>query len=556
MTYSVSAPPFPDDPVTATRHLCAAAYLDDEFRDVTLGEVYHQPRRIVAPSHGFNLVPVIAHCLRARNIAIWRDAAIVVMLGLTLCLSTTVLAYVLLNLVSVQLTVSAWRFVRDTVRRLRDGVGADPSLLLLRGGLLFAAWGLTTALSLYLTVALIAQAAGDLGQVSPADLEWLQVRARVTAGAALMVTVLLFAVPVAWSLWRQWELDGFRPGTVPTVPVDTPRLREINRQQFANTVVYGGFEPYVGAGGLVETWGFAQRLVRPLPDPATARAAELGIVPDELTERSREFERPPFEAEELVAHLREHLHGLVAVPGRDAEETIAGLTVQDTVMLSGTEVSHLAPYTGPETMSAVIRHPTTPARHALACRVVSWGGELVTSVHVHVAVQGRSLYLELTTTALGPCDDRYRVVSLVGGTGAAAWARALWRGLADTPRTVARAPRRLVRALIQLVSSSGGPVALQVERGYDYGARIGVRELGQSGTARNRVQLQDVDRFQRLIERRTLAAVLDFLDAKGVDTTEYRQRADSVLNISGSNIVTNSRIENSSLGAKSGGGRP
>ncbi len=64
-----TAPPFPDDPTTATRHLCAGAYLDEAFRDVALSEVYHRPGRAVALSFGFSLTPVLAHCLRSRRIA-------------------------------------------------------------------------------------------------------------------------------------------------------------------------------------------------------------------------------------------------------------------------------------------------------------------------------------------------------------------------------------------------------------------------------------------------------------------------------------------------------
>ncbi|WP_157239441.1 substrate-binding domain-containing protein [Catenuloplanes japonicus] len=556
MTYPT---PFSEDPATATRHLCAAAYLDDTFRDEALREIYHQPRRIVAPSHGFNVVPVIAHCLRARAIAVWRDLAIVVTLGATFCLSMNVFLYVLINLVTVQLYVSAWRFVRDTVRRLRDGAGIDPNVLLLRGGLLLAAWAITALLSIYLNLMMLAQAFGtDTGDISPFEpgaLEALQQQAQVTALVSLAVLLMLFLFPIAWSLWRQLELQGFRPGLTPGVPVDTTRLREIDRQQYADTIVYAGFRPYVGAGEVVRSWGFAQRLVRPVPDPVTVRAAELGILPPRPSEASREFPRPPFEAAELVGHLRDHLGRLVAGPGRSTEETIAGMTVRDTVMLSGTEVSYLAPYTAPETVNSVIRHPVTPARHALTCRVVSWGGEVVTSVHVHVAVQGRSLYLEVTTTALGPCYDLYRTVSQVDGSGPDAWARALRRGLAETPRTVAYAPRRLVRALIQLAFASGGTAGTpQVTRGYDYGARIGLRELGSPGLARNLVQIQDVEKFRRLIERRTIAAVLDFLDTKGVDTEEYRDRANSALNISGSNIINNSKVENSSFDARNNRG--
>ena len=72
-----TAPPYPEDPTTATRHLCAGVYIDDIFRNEILREVYYKPRRIMAPSYGFDAVPVLAHSLRARNAAIIRDCLIV-----------------------------------------------------------------------------------------------------------------------------------------------------------------------------------------------------------------------------------------------------------------------------------------------------------------------------------------------------------------------------------------------------------------------------------------------------------------------------------------------
>ena len=49
-----------------------------------------------------------------------------------------------------------------------------------------------------------------------------------------------------------------------------------------------------------------------------------------------------------------------------------------------------------EVMTEAIARPSDVARHYLACQVVSWGGEIVTTVFVHVSLQGRTLYLEFS----------------------------------------------------------------------------------------------------------------------------------------------------------------
>src|SRR5689334_8342908 len=49
----------------ANRRMCAGAYLDREFRDSVLREVYNDRNRRVAPSYGFNVVLVLHHAWRA-----------------------------------------------------------------------------------------------------------------------------------------------------------------------------------------------------------------------------------------------------------------------------------------------------------------------------------------------------------------------------------------------------------------------------------------------------------------------------------------------------------
>lgn len=49
-----------------TRNLCAGAYVERDFRRQVLREVYDRPNRLLAPSYGFDAVPVLMHCRRAR----------------------------------------------------------------------------------------------------------------------------------------------------------------------------------------------------------------------------------------------------------------------------------------------------------------------------------------------------------------------------------------------------------------------------------------------------------------------------------------------------------
>ena len=524
------AEPYPTDPRTATRHLCAGAYIDESFRNEVLREVYYQSKRLVAPSFGFDAVPVLAHCVRARNATLVRDGAILLTALVVLFVSPAALVFSLAGMANLHATIATVRLVRDCIRKLRNNEPMPIAALFTRLLLLLLAYALAVFVYLFAVALLAGSAASsfsDGGTTTATD-----AITGASAGAVLLY-LLFFACSLGFSLWRQTQLSAMTPGSQVTQPVHNQRLEEVARQQRGNTTVYSGFKSYVGSGEVWHTWGFAVRMVR-AQDPSRRLEDVLGA---SGTEQQREFDQLPFTAQELVDFVRERLSALL--PTRAAEEQITGLTVEDRVCLAGTEVSHLLPWTRPDVMAAVVRHPTSPARHYLACQVFAWGGQLIPTVYVHVAVQGRSLYLELTTTVLPPCDERFRIVDTVEGHSAIAWWRAVGSGLADTPRAIWRSPLGLASALINMIAGSSSQIGgdTRLARGYDYGAKVGVRELGSNPDVRFLTEAQDIVKYKKLIERRVIASVLDYLDDHRVDTTEFRARAASVLNVSGGTFV-------------------
>ncbi|MEV4624958.1 hypothetical protein AB0J90_01525 [Micromonospora sp. NPDC049523] len=500
---------------SATRHLSAGAYLDDSFRRSSLNKVYHQARRLVAPSYGYDVITVLGHCLRASRMANIRDAAIVGVLILGLCAAPLALVATFYVLITIHVAAATWRVLRDTVRQMRSEHPLSGLAVLGRLTMLFLRIVLATImLAIFSVPAFIVAGVSGSGLESSSS-----VAASIGLGTFFLVP-LLFAVPIAMSVWRQRQLDTLAPGLPLAATAPSPRFDEIYRQSGGNVVIYSGYWPFVGSGSILKSWGFAQRLVRSADPLGRPRS-----------EAEREFEEPPFKAQDIITHVRDHLNGLIDAPS--PEQQLPGLTVSDRVFLAGTEASRLVPYLAQEQVEQIVRHPTAPARHYLVCQVVSWRGELVTTVYVHFAVQGKSLYTELTSMALPPCDERYRIIDQVDGTGPTAYAKGIAESILESPQIVGLAPLNLIRAgLDHIVASfskgnAAGPN--QVAQGYDYGAKDSVRELGTALDTRNHTQSQDIDKYQRVIERRVLAAVLDFLESRGVDTSEYRQRAMTLL---------------------------
>lgn len=525
----------------ATRHLCAGAYLDDDFRRSSLNEVYYQPRRMVAPSYGFDLTTVLGYCLRARAWAVARDAAICGILVIGLCAGPIPLLVTIGTLVMLSMVTSTYRVLREAARDIQSGrpVSVGKILVLLvrnvsAAVVLFVIFGLVTVVS---TAAAFAALSGEDGftlLVAP------------VAAAFLLVAVL--AVPVTANLWRQRRLDRLAPGWRPAAPARSSRFDDIHRQQAGNTIIYSGYWPFVGSGHLITTWGFAQRLIR-----------AGSVLSQPKTEAEREFVEPPFSAEQIISYVRGQLRTLVDDPL--PERRLPGLALMDQVFLAGTEASYLTPHTDPQRISEIIREPVGPARHYLACQVVSWNGELVTTVYVHISVQGRSLYVDLTSAALAPCDERFRIVDQVGGTGTEAYLRVVGRGIVDAPRIIGLAPVNLLREAFGAIRAGldTRPAGSSMVLGYDYGARVSVRELGTPETLRNDAQRQDIDKYHRIIERKVLAAILDFLSAYDVDVSEFQQRALTILNAGAVNTGSGSMsVYGNAVGSQNlaFGGRP
>ena len=514
----------PAELTAATRYLSVGAYVSATFRDRCLREVYYQDRRFTAPSYGFDLVTVLEHCLRARNLAMWRDASIVLVFATGAYLNWIAAASVAVAMVCLRVTEAAWRLIRDFLARVRTGSAVDTTRSPRRGLVLLLRWAATWIVFIILAGKALAAATAGAGSVRN--------------GAALLVAPAALLIPVVFALCRQKRIEDFTAYGDPPPIRWNERKRTISRQQAGNTVVYSNFEPFIGAGDVVSTWGFAQRLVRKQPsDPA-------GMF-GQPTEGEREFDEPPFNAGQIVSYVRHHLRQLTstALP----EMSIPDLTVEDRVFQSAREDGPRTTFTGPQEMAEIIRNPTNPARHYLACQVVSWGGDVVTTVYVHTAVQGRSLYLEVTSTTIAPCNERYRIVDADAGTGPRAWLRAALHGARHTPRTVIRAPSRLVRALVDM--SGHGSITRRgtSRRRKDYGAVVSVREMGSRDRLRNFTQHQDILKFRRLIESRVFAHVLDFLDDHDVDTSEVRDQRANILYNSGILVGGDMKLNRSSV---------
>lgn len=179
-------PPRPDAKSNVTRLLSAGAYLDPTYRKDVIRELLTDQFRVVAPSYGYDTVPVLAHALAADRLRMQQQWTLAAGTALVVPL---VYADVLNGLV----------------------------------GLLTLVW-----------------------------LGW--------------ATVVLRRIAVLRVLAAEFRPSGDHGGFDGRRYPRTARLaeelvRKIDTEQSCDTVRYGGYKPFVGAGELVRRWSNAELLI-------------------------------------------------------------------------------------------------------------------------------------------------------------------------------------------------------------------------------------------------------------------------------------------------------
>ncbi|MGW1598883.1 hypothetical protein [Streptomyces sp. NPDC002343] len=519
------------EPGDVTRYLCAAAYVDERFADRVVEDVLADEAGAVAPSPGVDLEAVARHCLAAQDLRHTRDLRLTAAFAVVALLAPV-------WLVGVRVMLSA---VRQT--------GGRPSLATRGrhqpdGGTLLRL-GVTAGV-----VAFLALTCGIAFSSLPVDgfPAWLlgtylagvpAVLASLGAAAFAYVTVVRHDLDVDRLLRTTLTRKTFT-----TQPADTAhrpqwvtdRMETVKDARDGNVTVYSGYAPYVGYTATSSQWSLAVPLL-PAENAVGLRSHPAGP--------------RPFTTVDIVGHLRERLRS-VAAPETDGaartaeEEALASLTVEDRVFVNGTTIgtddrftstTTLAPVTQlpAETVEKIMLRPTGTVRHCLAVHVPMWGGDVVPSTFLHLATVGSTLHLHIDHHVLGPVRAAYHVVDRLDGSLSAAGKRGLLaNAVLHTGPALVSAPFRALRHARfdarRLRRMGDELTAIEQDPLYDYGARVSVRELALSPDYHNYFQVLDAQRIISLVERHTFAAVRDFLDSHGYDTTDFRAQQQTILN--------------------------
>ncbi|WP_017592984.1 hypothetical protein [Nocardiopsis potens] len=525
-----------DRDTAATRHMCAGVYFHRGFRDRIIRSVHNAPYWRVAPSYGFDLVPVVRHAWYAWGLdnallvcvptvltcaVLLGHALAAVMAGCVLASGVLLRFTVLTGYDTLRLRVD--RTAENWLEREKKGrsggyLDHEKRKRRLRGIRIGAA-GIAAVL---LVACMVAdqrpeEALGTLGAVLG-----VLAAAGLLAGAARQLLIN--------RVHGRAELKASRL---------LPREKAVDEQQKHHCAVYRRWERkagddvldvlrnreemtlFAGCGELAHYW----------PSPLTVPL--LREEDEKRQYRRREYERPPFAAHELVDHLKQAFRSLED----DAEDVrLEGIEASDRLCVPEIAVSAdrtlLKERLREEDLGAVIDRPRGSVRHYLEVTVPTEGGELFTTVLVAVTVEGRALSIGFSACALGRTPKAFHRIDSYAEVGKAA---VVWSALKGAAELFTEAWR--VIRLLELPFTVAAALWAQKDRTLrpvrwiPVGTRFSAREeAAQEWRDVGKGDQEAVFARTKVVEQRIVSTVEDFLEEKGVDTSEFSEAAVRIIN--------------------------
>ncbi|MFJ9950257.1 hypothetical protein [Kitasatospora sp. NPDC091207] len=318
--------------------------------------------------------------------------------------------------------------------------------------------------------------------------------------------------------------DAFDPARAPSArPQDENLLSRLaTEDQQGNVSVFSGYEPFLGYGRLLNSWNFTVAVDRPgesfdqvlpftlktLDTEVMAAVAALGLPGVEISERV--FVSGADLAQGLDPALRPLL-----LPRPEGRPQIA---------------------LGPAVLDRLRDDGSGRARPYLVTTVSGWNSELVASTTVRFSLSPARdlLFVEGAVSLLPPLHRRYHQVDHL--LDRPTW----WQLLALLRGSAAAVPFRLPTAPFKVLALVAGRLAdsrkerdqrRQIALGaFNYGAALSLRETASDPQFHRYFQQVDSQMYSKIVERRVLDTLTDFLAAHQVDISELRERQNVIYN--------------------------
>jgi hypothetical protein len=284
-------------------------------------------------------------------------------------------------------------------------------------------------------------------------------------------------------------------------------------------MVYSGFSPFVGAGTNLGGWSFAVDISK--------GKQELG----------GKAHPEPFEVGDLYAEVCSAVsrHGGLGNVAVEDKLCVNGQDIRGDVRFLPELLERPRTRVEQAVIDSVRDNPTANVRHYKQIRILDWGGELVFSCFLRFAKLGHSLFIEMTSCLLTPVHDRHRKVDAMNPEpGIVDWVEM------GTTSFVAAVLIWWFWPLWLLGKATGlfvkkradGHVSQTIRKDptFDRGAFSSIREYASSPVYQRYFQKLDKEMYVKILQQQIIDVIVNFLDARGIDTTELKERQTSIVN--------------------------
>lgn len=532
----------------ATRYLCAGVYLDREFREMIIRRVYNDSKHMVAPSYGFDLVPVVIHAWRAWRLETLKWALLLaILLGALIRMPAAAIAaaaFFGLLWLAVLAAKSAMVAIPLKAKERTDQFLRRPR------------WhSEITDLAMHLRTLKLTGVSGVLlvlGVVAISAFAHIPLP-ELLKDAGIIATLIACAA-CGYSAAQRAALHHTFKRSLPWS--NSARYQTINHQQHHPYVIYrrpkkkkseeqdnlrelleldDAHKPFVGAGRLIHRWN----------PPLHIHLLKKG----EGSMEERERLESEIKAHELVKYLKKEMHRL---DGEDDATSLPNFRTSDRIYIAEADIGGdrewLKEDPTEEQITDIIERPFDRFHHFLEIQT-SVHGELVTTVFLRTTVKGRALSLDFAACALTRTPDDYHLLDEYGEDGTMAILRAAVRALVNLPTDILQAWRLIhVPAILIGALRAQRVRVIDPKRGVKIGPKLSVREEKRMPWESAQLDRTLISDHVKLIEDRLLKAATEFLKEKGVDISEFEERATSIINTGIINFGESMNISNSAIG--------
>ena len=511
-------------PTETTRYLCMGARIDQSFRDYVFKHIVREKHRAVGESHGVDIPVVVKSSYTAQHQVFIRDVilcGLLVILLFQFIISPIFTFNVLHNVNSLQLIAFPLSVIGSVLQTLVSLAWTMLFVLLARNKNIPEPIRAIILLIAFLIFLL---------------------------SFNFLLLILLYLAAWAVIVWHSWETyygvetqqlakGKFNPGNIhfpldPQVELELRRLSDPDQ----NVIVYSGYSPFVGSGIDIDGWSF------PIDTTKGKKKAGGTLTPE------------PFLVEELYECVHKAIHAL----------DLSNLNISDKLYVNGKAISN-----NPNFFDNTRKRPITrlenklvkqwtetfseDVRYYKCFRVLSWKGELIISIYIRFMKIEKNLFVEANYVILPPLKEEFYLLDTLEPTFTLEklWNLAKLSFFSAFPLWIL-SPFRVIPYLAN--DWSARREQEQVERliannpAFDYGTSTSLREVASSSNYRLHFQRLDKEMYVKTIERQLLESIINFLDSKNIDTTDLKERQETILNHGV--IVSGGTIESLAFGEK------